>query len=341
MLNTVYRLISPKRIEANFTDISLDPGSVIVRPTYLSICHADQRYYQGKRDQDILKQKLPMALIHEAIGKVICDPSGELNAGERVILIPNLPLEDDSVIAENYLTSSKFCASSCDGFMQEYVKIDKTRLIKVPQNLSDEMGAFTEMVSVGVHTVTRFEKFSHNKRQQIGIWGDGNLGYIVSAILSELYPNCQLYIMGVHEEKLSTFTFADQTFHVNNIPAGLKINHAFECVGGTASQNVIDQIIDHIHPEGSVALLGVSENPISINTRMVLEKGLRIFGSSRSGKKDFENVMELYKEYPRLKDYFLNLVNHVITINSIKDISNAFEYDLNNSFGKTIMQWNM
>ena len=64
MLNVVYRLISPKRIEANFTDIQLDTGGVIVRPTYLSICHADQRYFQGERDTNILKEKLPMALIH-------------------------------------------------------------------------------------------------------------------------------------------------------------------------------------------------------------------------------------------------------------------------------------
>lgn len=341
MLNTVYRLISPKRIEANFTDMILDSDSVIVRPTYLSICHADQRYYQGKRDRDILKQKLPMALIHEAIGKVICDPSGELNAGDRVILIPNSPLEKDVVIAENYLPSSKFCASSCDGFMQEYVKMDKTRLIKAPLDLSDEMGAFTEMVSVGVHTITRLEKFSHDRKCRIGIWGDGNLGYIVSAILSELYPDCELYIMGVHEEKLSTFTFAEQTFHVNNIPSDLKIDHAFECVGGSASQNVIDQIIEHIHPEGSIALMGVSENPIPINTRMVLEKGLRVFGSSRSGKEDFEKVIELYKTYPKLKNYFLNLVNHVINVRNIKDMSNAFEYDLNNSFGKTVMRWDV
>ena len=33
--------------------------------------------------------------------------------------------------------------------------------------------------------------------------------------------------------------------------------------------------------------MGVSENFVEINTRMMLEKGLRMFGSSRSGRKDF------------------------------------------------------
>lgn len=341
MLNTVYRLVSPKRIEAGFTDINLENRDVLVRPTYLSICHADQRYYQGRRDGEILREKLPMALIHEAIGKVIHDPDGELKPGERVIFIPNQPIEKDSVIAENYLESSKFRASSCDGFMQEYVKLGRDRLLKVPEEISDEIGSFTEMVSVCVHAVTRFEKYSHERKTKIGIWGDGNLGYILSAILSELYKDCQLYVMGVHEEKLSTFTFADETFQVDNIPYDLKIDHAFECVGGSASQNVIEQIIAHIHPEGSVALMGVSENVVPVNTRMMLEKGLHVFGSSRSGKKDFEKVIKLYKTYPSLNKYFLNLIGRVIDVKDIKDMTNAFEYDLNSSFGKTIMRWDV
>ena len=42
MINTVYRLRSPRRFEIAFTDVPLD--GVIVRPTHLSICNADQRY---------------------------------------------------------------------------------------------------------------------------------------------------------------------------------------------------------------------------------------------------------------------------------------------------------
>lgn len=57
------------------------------------------------------------------------------------------------------------------------------------------------------------------------------------------------------------------------------------------SQQAIEQIINIINPEGSIALLGVSELPIQVNTRMVLEKGLTIIGSSRSGLKDFEKLL--------------------------------------------------
>ena len=111
MLNTVYRLVSPRQFEAEFTDIDVKGEDIIVRPTHLSICNADQRYYQGKRDPKVLKKKLPMALIHEGIGDVVYDPKGEYEPGTPVVMVPNTPVEKDDIIAENYLRSSKFRAS--------------------------------------------------------------------------------------------------------------------------------------------------------------------------------------------------------------------------------------
>ena len=123
MLNTVYRLVEPRRFEAQFTDIDISKDAVLVRPTHLSICHADQRYYQGTRSKEILAQTLPMALIHEAIGQVEYDPEGEFEAGTYVVMVPNTPYETDPYIGENYLRSSKFRGSGFDGFMQDYVKL--------------------------------------------------------------------------------------------------------------------------------------------------------------------------------------------------------------------------
>lgn len=136
MLNAVYQLKRPRQFELVFKDITFDQEHVVVRPTHLSICNADQRYYQGNRPEEILKQKLPMALIHEAIGKVVYDPTHVFEVGDYVVMIPNLPSEEDAVIAENYLRSSKFRASSTDGFLQEYVQTVPDRLVKPPENIN-------------------------------------------------------------------------------------------------------------------------------------------------------------------------------------------------------------
>lgn len=339
MLNAVYRLVAPRRFEVEFGEVPLFGQEVIVRPTHLSICHADQRYYQGSRPAEVLKQKLPMALIHEGIGKVVHDPTGQFSYGQTVIMIPNTPTEHDDIIAENYLRSSKFRASGFDGFMQEYVSLQPDRLVVLPEGIDPVVAAFTELVSVSVHALQRFDRIAHARRNMIGIWGDGNLGYITAIFCKAMFPDTKLAVFGVNNEKLANFAFADATYRVTDIPEGLLVDHAFECVGGAASQSAIDQIIDHIQPEGTIGLLGVSEYPVPINTRMVLEKGLRLYGSSRSGRSDFVKTVELYQSHPEIVNYLDAIVGARIEVRSMADMVRAFEMDIHKSMGKTIMHW--
>lgn len=341
MLNTVYQLKAPRQFEAVFKNIELDQEHVLVRPTHLSICHADQRYYQGTRPEAVLRQKLPMALIHEGIGKVVYDPTGTYKQGTEVVMIPNHPVETDPIIAENYLRSTKFCGSSKDGFMQEFVSLLPDRIVVLPEGIDKIVAAFTEIVSVSYHAISRFQRFSHERRDVIGVWGDGNLGYITSLLLKKMMPESKIYIFGVNKSKLNDFSFADETFLVSQIPSDLRINHAFECVGGNPSSIAINQIIDYIIPEGTISILGVTEDPAPINTRMVLEKGLRIFGSSRSGRKDYEGLMKLYEENPDIPDYLENIVGTSFEVSTLKDMTNAFETDIHKMIGKTVMVWNV
>ena len=339
MLNAVYRLVAPRRFEVEFGEVPLFGQEVIVRPTHLSICHADQRYYQGRRAKEILAKKLPMALIHEAIGVVEYDPKGEFAAGQRVVMIPNTPMEEDKVIAENYLRSSKFRASGFDGFMQEYVAMRRDRLVPLPDGINLNVAAFTELVSVSNHAINRFERFSHERKNVIGIWGDGNLAFITSLLLKKRFPQSQILIFGKNDFKMNDFVFADETYDITDIPQNIQVDHAFECVGREASGVAINQIIDYIRPEGTISILGVSENPVPINTRMVLEKGLHVFGSSRSGYEDFKGTIELFKDNGDITEYLESLIGEIVPIKTIKDMNYAFDADIRKQGGKTIMVW--
>ncbi len=341
MLNTIYRLTEPRKIEVEFNEIDTNTDSVIVRPTHLSICNADQRYYQGTRAPEVLAKKLPMALIHEGIGVVVHDNKGEFNAGEAVVMIPNTPIESDLFIAENYLRSSKFRASGFDGFMQDNVAMGRDRVVRLPDSIDREVAAFLEIISVSNHAVGRFDRFSHGRKEHIAVWGDGNLGYITALFLRYMYPEAQLYIMGVSKEKLSGFSFADKTFDVRDIPGDIAIDHAFECVGGNGAPKAIDQIIDHIKPEATIGILGVSENPVPINTRMILEKGLRFFGSSRSGRADFINTIEMFVKHPEMNELMKHIVGDIVDVRGVDDMHTAFKKDISKAGGKTIMLWNV
>ncbi|MBY0755909.1 alcohol dehydrogenase catalytic domain-containing protein [Clostridium sardiniense] len=337
MINKVYRLIAPKQITVEFEERSLDGEGIIIRPTRLSICAADQRYYTGTRGKEAMKKKLPMALIHEGVGEVIYDPKGEFKPGDTVVMIPNTPTQVDNVIAENYLTTSKFRASGYDGFMQQYVFMKRDRIIKY-DNINHDVASFLELISVSAHSIDRFDRRAHKRRNKIGIWGDGNVGFITALILRKKFPESEIIVFGKNEEKLNFFSFVDETIQIDNIPDDLRVDHAFEAVGGKGSQYAIDQIIDYINPEGTIALLGVSENPVPINTRMVLEKGLTFVGSSRSGRIDFQEGVDFLEAHEDAQNQLQKLISAVIDVRGIEDIIKGFEHDLTTPF-KTVLNW--
>lgn len=338
MINEVIKLVTPKNIEISFQEENYNENIVIVRPTYLSICAADQRYYQGKRKKEILDKKLPLTLIHEGVGRVIYDAKGEFKKGEKVVMIPNTPVEHDEIIKENYLRSSKFRSSSADGFMQSVVYMNRDRIIPIKE-IDEKVGSFIELSSVSVNAIENFLKKSHKRRNIIGVWGCGNMGYITTLLLKSYFPDSKIVVMGTRMEKLNYFSFADEVKLITELEPDFLVDHAFECVGGAKSEDAIEQIIDHINPEGCISLMGVSEEPVGINTRMVLEKGLTLLGNSRSGYDDFEKAIELEQD-PQTQAYLKNIISEQIEINNLNDINEAFDRDLNNEF-KTVMKWNL
>jgi len=328
--------VSPQVFSVKYRDIDLKER-MLIRPYCMAICHADQRYYLGKRDRKILNKKLPMALIHECVGRVLYDPSGTFRLGELVVPIPNVPSKErEEEIYENYGEGAHFLSSGYDGFMREYVDISPDRAVLVA-DVPPEVSAITEFISVAVHAASRFIDTSHHIRKRIGIWGDGSMAYCVAAVLKMFIPDSELIVFGRHPRKLSYFSFVSKTMLTEDIPVDYRIDHAFECCGGEGSYYAISDIIRHINPQGQVMLMGVSENEISINTRDILEKGLTFIGCSRSGKSDFEQAAVLMHNMDfqrRLK----KIIHETSAVKNVEDIHRVFGEDLNIDF-KTVFKW--
>ena len=110
-------------------------------------------------------------------------------------------------------------------------------------------------------------------------------------------------------------------------------------MGSEHSETAIDQIIDHIDPQGTLMLMGVSEMPVGIRTRMVLEKGLILIGCSRSGRADFEKAVSLMEE-EEFQSRLALILEEDAPVRSIDDIHRVFANDRNNLF-KTVFKWEL
>lgn len=338
MFNYVYQLVSPGMFSVKYSDENLR-GKIVVRPCFMALCHADQRYYLGKRDSKILRKKLPMALIHECCGEVVFDETEKFVKGQKVVLIPNVPPEcKTDGIYENYDRGSKFLSSGYDGFMREFVLLDQGRVVPF-NNVDMKVAAICEFVSVAVHAVRRFKETTKIGTSSIGVWGDGSLAYVLCCCLRNLIPEANIFVIGKNSFKLSQFAFVTDTYFADNLPADFNIDHAFECAGGEGSFYAIDDIIKHINPQGSVMLMGVSENKVPIDTRNILEKGLTFVGSSRSGREDFIDAIKLM-ENEKFEQRLWNIITLEKTVKNIDDIHDVFSKDLNNPF-KTVFKWDV
>lgn len=335
MINHIIQLVSPKVFSVKYEDLSFG-DRVIVRPSMLAVCHADQRYYLGQRDRRVLRRKLPMALIHEACGHVVYDPEGQLAPGQTVVMIPNAPTAEDDVILENYRESSHFLSSGYDGFMREFCDLPRDRVVPV-HGVPEQVAAITEFVSVAVHASSRFERAAHRVRGTIGVWGDGSLSYTLCNVLRQRFPESNVVVVGMDERKLGHFSFVQRTYMADALPEDFRVDHAFECCGGEGSAAAIDDIIRTIRPMGTVTLMGVSENKVGINTRDILEKGLTLVGCSRSGRSDFETAVSLLED-PTFQKRMEVIVSPVEPVRSISDISRVMAEDLATPF-KTVFGW--
>lgn len=327
MINQIYQLTAPRQIETHYRaiDITIE-GHVIVKPDYLALCHADQRYYLGKRPPQVLAKKLPMALIHECCARVIYDPSGTYQTDQRVVLIPNQPpRSSDDEFFENYMDGTHFLSSGYDGFLQEFVQLPLDRVVPF-DNIPSNIAAISEFLSVSCHAFERFDRMAHSMRQNIAIFGDGSLGYVTALVVKRLLPQSNVIVIGRNDDKLALFSFVDETIKTTELTDDVTFDHAFECCGGDGSEIAINDIIRYIKPQGTLMLMGVSENKVSVNTRDVLEKGLTLVGSSRSGRVDFEKAIELLTN-AKNQALLAKIVYDFGTVQSIAQLHQAFAED--------------
>lgn len=84
MINQVYRLVSERQFEVANVDESLTGDVVVVRPTHLSICAADQRYYTGSRGKEMLSKNFQWRLFMKVLGKLFMMQRKNLNQVQKL-----------------------------------------------------------------------------------------------------------------------------------------------------------------------------------------------------------------------------------------------------------------
>jgi len=207
--------------------------------------------------------------------------------------------------------------------------------VKFDSTISYNHAVFSELISVAS---AAYRRTDINCDDVVAVWGDGILGYVLTSLLKQ-YHKGKIVVIGHSEEKLSKFegvqTFLSNDYNIRN--CGISV--AFECIGGAPSEKGIEEIINVIQTGGRMILTGVAEDNIKIDTRKILEKGIALFGITRSSVKDFETAISLFAEPSFISD-ISKLILEVNVISNIIDYYYVFEKETQNrKLGKYIMKY--
>lgn len=347
-----YRVVAPEKIEKKEVMIEDVPqGYSLLKTTLTAVCQSDLRYFFGRRDPDVLKKKYPICLLHEGIAEVI-KSNGKFKPGERIVVIPNIPcyIHDkankkcdycNSDVGENYCKNVKFMSSNCDGMSQTHFLQPDGCIVPVPEEVPDDVAVLTELLTV-VYRATI--EANVNEKDKVIVFGCGRTGYLMAAFLHFIkkIKKENLYVTDILDERLKdTRKFSTAINTKRDIISGIVFDKAFECVGGKGSEESIDMALELLRPKGTLVLLGVSEEKRAIRTRVILDKGIIIKGTTRSPRQDYPDVLEFLKNKEFQNALLKIICNERFKADSTDELIKAFrKADDPRKYGKVLIEWN-
>lgn len=350
--STVFSLVEPGVIKEVTKTRALPEGWVAVEPTYASICHADLRYFAGLRRPEALAKKLPMALLHEGIGVVTDSQSEKFSVGDRVVVVPNIPgqilhpeIDQKPDVPVNYSKGNAFLGSGYDGMAQSRLVHPEECLVRIPEEIPNEIAVLAELSSVSHHAISHVEDKLKKADTRVALFGDGPVGYFTAVMLKYLYgvDAERFVVFGAADDKLANFDFA-QTENVLTYDfehSTEKFDVLIECTGGKFSESALNQAIEIADSLADIIFMGVTEELVPIDTRDILEKGITAHGSSRSSTRDFEAVVEGMKKPEYRAALSKILPEQIVEISAGEDFRKMMaKFVENPGWNKTVMHFN-
>ncbi|KAG4029896.1 hypothetical protein MFRU_014g01890 [Monilinia fructicola] len=165
-----------------------EPTEVQVAVQATGLCGSDLHYYNHYRNGDIIVQE-PMTLGHESAGIVTAIGSevSSLKVGDHVALEVGLPCKTCDLCTTgryNICKQMKFRSSAkafphFQGTLQERINHPAAYCHKLPSEVSLELGAILEPLSVAIHGTRRA---ALPKGQTVLIFGAGAVGLLCAAM---------------------------------------------------------------------------------------------------------------------------------------------------------------
>lgn len=259
---------------------------ILVRVRAAGICHSDAHYRAGRSTMG----RLPLTLGHEVAGTVetVGRQVTDVKVGNRVCLHYNISCGDCyycRIGHEQFCDTVKMIGHHVDGGYAEFIAVSARNAVPLPEEIPFEAGATLMCASA-----TAFHALSKGRVQAgetVAVFGVGGLG--TSAIqLARALGAAEVYAVDIMRDKLELASEynaipidasrVDAVQEIRKLTNGRGVNVSLEMIG---LSQTMEQAIDSVGNLGRAVMVGLNQQPISINTyRQVLGKEAEIIGSN-------------------------------------------------------------
>ena len=241
-------------------------ADVQIRMTRVGVCGSDVHYYtEGKIGSQVVQ--FPYTVGHEGAGivtQVGAAVSG-LKPGDHVAIEPAMPCHVcDQCLAGRSHTCRKLrflgCPQQAEGCLSEYLVMPETSCLRLPSSVTDDEGALSEPLSIGVYAAKGAMPLRGAK---IGILGAGPIGLSV-LFAARAQGAGRIYVTDRIESRVAMALrvgadWGGNPDHVNVVDAIAKMEPSqldvvFECCG---QQDALDQGVELLKPGGKLMLIGI------------------------------------------------------------------------------------
>jgi propanol-preferring alcohol dehydrogenase len=259
---------------------------ILVRVCAAGICHSDVHYRAGRSAMG----RMPITLGHEVAGMVVKvgGQVADVNVGDRVALHYNISCGECEYCKsgnDQFCPSVQMLGHHVDGGYAEYIAVPARNAIPLPEEIPFEEAA--TLMCASATALHALSKGRLKEGETVAVFGVGGLG--LSAIqLAKAAGASLVFAVDIQRDKLELASEFGATpvdaGRVNAVEEIRKLTNekgvdvALEMIG---LRQTMEQAIDSVAYLGRAVMVGLNQQPISINTYMqVLGKEAEIIGSN-------------------------------------------------------------
>ena len=273
------------------------PGrdEALLRVRRVGICGTDLHIFQGHLDHRVPKGGV---IGHETFGEVVEAPGASgFTSGDRVVVEPVVCCGACRAcrMGASYLCYQlKVLGVDLPGGMREYWAVSASRLLRVPDSISDDHAALIEPLAVAVHDVKRADV---KRGDAVLVFGGGPIGTLIALVarhrgarvaVAEVNPFRLDILEAFGLERVGPGT--DVVKWTDQWTDGTGVDVAFEVTGNPLAARTV---ADVVRVWGTVSIVAIHAEPVPVNLYQMFARELVMHGSRLYARTDWEEAIRL------------------------------------------------